>query len=110
MSKHLKCCVQPKLATLRNLYDGPHDSEHVRQCTSCGASWFQRWHEEVSFDGGADSSTDWYTRLTDVERDGLVAAVGRPDLAFLGLGKRPAICVDEHGVREVVGAPGNPRS
>jgi hypothetical protein len=105
MSKHLTCCGRPRLVLQKTLYDKSHDSESVERCASCGVNWFHRWHEMMNFDGGADFMTDWYTRLTDEEGRTLAAAEGRPDLAFLGLGKRPAICVDEDGAKEVTGQP-----
>lgn len=110
MMKELWCCGAPALGLVKNLYEKSHDSEDVRRCTSCGASWFHRWHEMVDFDGDDDSNTDWYTRLTDEECRTLLSAESRPDLASLGLGKRPAICVDERGTNEVPGQPDHPWS
>ena len=107
MSKHLTCCKSPNLELVKNLYEKSHDSEYVRRCVSCGANWFHRWHEMVDFDGGDDSMTDWYTRITDEESHTLVSADGHPDLGFLELGKRPSICVDETGARELGGQPGH---
>ena len=109
MSKHLTCCTSPNLELLKNLYEKSHDSEYLHRCTSCGAHWFHRWHEMIDFDGGGgDSVTEWYTQITDEESRTLLSADGRPDLRFLGLGKRRAICVDEEGAREVLGQPEHP--
>ena len=107
MSKHLTCCGEPSLGLLKTLHDKSHDSESVRQCASCGAYWFHRWHEMIDFDGGDDSMTDWYTRITEDESRTLMSANGRPDLGFLELGKRPSICIDEQGARETGGQPGH---
>lgn len=108
MSDHLMCCGAPKLDVLKNLFEKSHDSEDVERCASCGAHWFHRWHEMMNFDGGNDSMTDWYTRITDEESRALVSAEGRSDLGFLELGKRPAVCVDEDGSRKVMGQPEEP--
>jgi hypothetical protein len=57
----------------------------------------------INFDGGADSMTDWYTRISDNECRALVAAEGRPDLGPLALGARPALRIDERAsVRSAV--------
>ncbi len=108
MSEHLNCCAEPALEVMKLLYAKSHDSEDVSRCTSCGARWFHRWHERMKSDGGADSMIDWYTRITDEECRILVSAKQRPDLSFLGLTKRAAICIDEDGAREVSGQPGYP--
>ncbi len=99
------CCESPNLELLKSLYDKPHDSEEVRRCASCGASWFHRWHEMIEFGGGADSITSWYSRISEDECRALLATETRPDLAFLGLRTRPAIQVDETGICEVMGQP-----
>ena len=96
------CCGDPKLGSVKNLYEKSHDSVDIERCASCGATWFHRWHEMIDFDGGEDSMTDWYTRITDEESRLLVSGDAHPDL---GLSKRPAICIDEQGTNEVMGQP-----
>ena len=105
MSEGLKCCDAVGRVLLKNLYEKSHDAVYVEQCASCGAKWFHRWHEFMNFDGGPDEVTDWYTRITEEECRNLLAADGPVDFGFLELGRRPALCVDEQGAREVVGQP-----
>ena len=105
MSEGLRCCEATKRVLLKNLYEKSHDFVYVERCASCGAHWLHRWHEMINFDGGDDSMTDWYTRITDEECRTLLSAEDPVDYGFLGLGKRPALCIDERGTREVLGQP-----
>ncbi len=103
---YLNCCASPSLATVRALYESCHDDELLRRCTGCGAYWFYRFHEDISFSGGEDRITVWYSPLTPDEAERIRQPGGRPDLAFL-LG-RPSLVSDEHGVRWVAGQPDEP--
>lgn len=106
---HLGCCNSPALETVKALYEKSHDSEELRRCTRCGASWFWRLHEDVNFnDDDGDQVTVWYTRLTEEEGQRIWKATERPDLAFLS--DREAIRIDDHGVRRVPGQPTGPWS
>ena len=101
---NVDCCTTPTLEVHRLLLDRSHNTEAVERCSACGASWFYRWWEHVSFDG-PDEATSWYTRITDAEAATLIAAPEHPDLAFLRLDERPSIMIDDRGVHRVPGAP-----
>ncbi|MBI1944928.1 MAG: hypothetical protein HYS27_04485 [Deltaproteobacteria bacterium] len=106
---HLGCCDRPALDTVKTLYEKSHDTEELRRCTRCGASWFWRFHEHVNFDDDdSDEQTVWFTRLTEEEGRRLGSGAERPDLEFLR--EREAIQIDNRGVRRVRGQPTGPWS
>ena len=103
---YLDCCASPSLETLLTVYESSHDDELLRRCKSCGAHWFYRFHEDISFTGGDDRITVWYSPLTPDEAERIRQSGGRADLTFLS--SRPSLVSDEHGVRRVAGQPSEP--
>ena len=103
---HVDCCQQPKLDTVKSLYQGRHDCEALRQCQHCGAFWFYRYHEYVTFVSDDDDWTVWYSMLTDEDAKQIQEAQERPDLGFLA--QRPGVMIDKEGVRKVSGQPSDP--
>jgi hypothetical protein len=101
----LDCCERPDLRDVRTLTDTTHESEVLRQCRSCEACWFYRFHEHVSYQGD-DDITQWYTRVTPDEALSIMQAETRPDLSFLS--ERSSFMIDRHGVSKVDGQPTEP--
>jgi hypothetical protein len=104
---YLNCCQKPALLTLKGIYASNHDAEALRRCEGCGAYWFYRYHEYVTFDG-EDDWTVWYSPLSPEEGVGILAAEDRPDLTFLQ--ERASFMEDREGVRKVPGQPTQPWS
>jgi hypothetical protein len=99
---YLDCCQQPALITVKSVYASDHDAEALRQCQSCGAYWFYRFHEHVTFVGD-DDLTVWYSFLTPEEGTRILEARDRPDLSFLS--EKPSFLEDGQGVKRVQGQP-----
>ena len=102
---HVDCCQQPKLDTVKSLYQGRHDCEALRQCQNCGAFWFYRYHEYVTFESD-DDWTVWYSRLTNDDARQIVSSDDRTDLSFLE--RRAGFMIDASGVQRVDGQPDHP--
>ena len=90
---------------MRVLLDSTHESEVLRQCQTCGAWWFYRFHEYVSYDKD-DEITQWYTVVTEEEAATVMRAKERPDLSFLAKGS--GFMIDAQGVQRVDGQPTYP--
>lgn len=106
IEEHLDCCSAVSFETVKSLYESSHDDELLRRCRGCGAWWFYRMHEDMSFSGDDDVITTWCTRLTDAEAAALRDTEARPDLAFLET--RSSIMADGNGVHRVSGQPSRP--
>ncbi len=104
---YLSCCRQPALLTVKAISASNHDAEALRRCEGCGAYWFYRYHEHVTFDG-EDDWTVWYSPLSPEEGARILAAEERPDLTFLQ--KRACFLEDREGVKQVPGQPAHPWS
>ena len=79
----LGCCGEPKLETVRAVYDASHDMESIRKCR-CGAAFYHRWMEHVSFTDG-DTVVEWYSPMEEHEAGRLREQehIDTPDLRFL---------------------------
>ncbi|TFF98721.1 MAG: hypothetical protein EU547_00590 [Promethearchaeota archaeon] len=104
---YLDCCDKPSLYTVKVIYESNHDLESLRICRNCGAYWFYRFHEYVSFYGD-DDITVWYSPLTKDEAERIENAEDRPELSFLK--NRESFMEDSQGVKKVKGQPDFPWS
>jgi hypothetical protein len=103
---YLDCCSGPQVATIKTLSQGNHDCESLCQCQNCGAYWFYRFHEYVTFMDDDDDWTVWYSRLAPEQARLILEAKDRPDLSFLE--NAPGFMKDRSGVQRVTSQPTDP--
>src|SRR5262245_32510937 len=103
--EYLDCCKEPALVNVKSVYESSHDSESLLQCQHCGAFWFFRFHEYISFVSD-DDQTVWYSPLSPEEGKCILESQDRPDLSFLS--ERPSFMEDRQGVKRVHGQPTDP--
>jgi len=105
MVEFLDCCELTELLARRILLDTTHESEVLHECQKCGAWWFYRYFEIVSYDGD-DRVTQWYNRINGDQAAQIMAEEGRVNLDFLA--GSPGFRIEGGRVSPVEGQPSYP--